>query len=668
MSELTNIHARAVKDLTTPTELPVDTDALDQVKLVAGNFPAEYVGNEAMTVGMIKDLAAQGREEELEAVNLKIANEEIRAKEVEAALIKDKANKASTLEGYGITNAYNQGQIDSKVVDLENKKANKIEVNTAISNLSTTANKYYSTLAAANADIANIALNQSVTIGEAENSGLWYKASADATSLTKSPYDPLTQSQKLAKENTKELISQIVTSGGGLSNLYEFRDSADDLVVVMKSNGNIITPEADLYNIAEKSNTLFIHKDQIRATSKTLERSLAENLYDFQDSEGSDAVSITKEANIQFNGGVTLTRTALNTAEDTRNIYPKESADDAYVALNLQRLLLSNVSNLTPFVGSFKQKFTIKNPNDFLNLKITQTPAISIDTPYIAKDLMPYSSQVVHPYICEFTKTVHGWKYILAITPFHNTHDLMENPCIYGSNDLESFELLQGFEQPIAIAKPLDQYNYNSDPCAVFDHQTGEFVCLYRNSVLTLDNTSVEYSTLHTRRTKDFINWSDVKDIDIDNGDVSPTLVFDTTKNKWLMFSGYGGFCVRESERIEGPWSEPVFIATPFIPWHQEVKFCGNHFVGIFNDLERRADDGEGNISFGISTDGLNWSFSESIFTGSFIGPYKPSISHEFVDENHIRFNIVWTSSDRNTSFSDRWRLYTAKTSTIEVI
>ena len=201
MSELTNIHARAVKDLTTPTELPVDTDALDQVKLVAGNFPAEYVGNEAMTVGMIKDLAAQGREAELEEVLQKITQEETRAKEVEAALIKGKADKATTLSGYGISDAYTQAQIDSKVNNLESKKANKVDVDTALSNLSTTANKYYSTLAAANADIANIALNQSVTIGEEANSGLWYKATAGATSLTKSAYDPLTQ----AKEYTDKL-------------------------------------------------------------------------------------------------------------------------------------------------------------------------------------------------------------------------------------------------------------------------------------------------------------------------------------------------------------------------------------------------------------------------------------------------------------------------------
>ena len=136
MSELINIHARAVKDLTTPTELPADPNALDQVKLVAGNFPAEYAGNEALTVKQIKDLAT---------------------------------------------------------VDLESKKANKTDVEVALSNLSTTANKFYPTLSEANSHLATMSVNAVATIGEEANKGLWYKATADARTLTKSPYDPLTQ-------------------------------------------------------------------------------------------------------------------------------------------------------------------------------------------------------------------------------------------------------------------------------------------------------------------------------------------------------------------------------------------------------------------------------------------------------------------------------------------
>ena len=79
-------------------------------------------------------------------------------------------------------------------------KANKADVDTALSNLSTTANKYYSTLAAAEADIANIALNQSVTIGEEANSGLWEKKTSGATTLTKSPYDPVNLAKQLDEE------------------------------------------------------------------------------------------------------------------------------------------------------------------------------------------------------------------------------------------------------------------------------------------------------------------------------------------------------------------------------------------------------------------------------------------------------------------------------------
>ena len=53
----------------------------------------------------------------------------------------------------------------------------------------------YNTLALANADIASINLNQNVFVSEAMG-GYWYKATAGATSLTKSPYDPLAQAKK----------------------------------------------------------------------------------------------------------------------------------------------------------------------------------------------------------------------------------------------------------------------------------------------------------------------------------------------------------------------------------------------------------------------------------------------------------------------------------------
>lgn len=116
-------------------------------------------------------------------------------------------------------------------------KANKADVDTALSNLSTTANKYYSTLSAANADIANIAVNQPVTIGDAANGGLWYKATAGATSLTKSPYDPLTQAKDYTNTfvNTRNNLADNFLYSGVLTSTDDLNPLTKDGVYVATS-------------------------------------------------------------------------------------------------------------------------------------------------------------------------------------------------------------------------------------------------------------------------------------------------------------------------------------------------------------------------------------------------------------------------------------------------
>lgn len=130
--------------------------------------------------------------------------------------INDKSNPHQvTKEQVGLGSVDNTSDID-KPVSTETQealdlKANLIYVDEALSSLSTQASKFYPTLAEANADIANISVNQLVNIGEASNGGLWYKATAESTSLTKSPYDPLTQ----AKTYTDTELNKIKTTGVG---------------------------------------------------------------------------------------------------------------------------------------------------------------------------------------------------------------------------------------------------------------------------------------------------------------------------------------------------------------------------------------------------------------------------------------------------------------------
>lgn len=105
--------------------------------------------------------------------------------------------------------AYLPVQFDTKLL----AKADIIYVDGALSNLSTLASKFYPTLAEANSDIANIAINQPVQVGESGvNGGLYYKADAGSTSLTKSSYDPLT--------NFTNLLNQY-SSPTNIENLYD---------------------------------------------------------------------------------------------------------------------------------------------------------------------------------------------------------------------------------------------------------------------------------------------------------------------------------------------------------------------------------------------------------------------------------------------------------------
>lgn len=60
--------------------------------------------------------------------------------------------------------------------------------------------KRYTSLAVANADIANIPVNSVVKVTDAVNGGDYEKVSAEATSLTKSPYDPFEKSLKKINE------------------------------------------------------------------------------------------------------------------------------------------------------------------------------------------------------------------------------------------------------------------------------------------------------------------------------------------------------------------------------------------------------------------------------------------------------------------------------------
>lgn len=99
----------------------------------------------------------------------------------------------------------------SKVNSAINPKADKTYVDNALTGFTNGVSKFYPTLALANADIANITIKDKVDIGESENGGTWYKATANATNLSKTPFDSLAQAKAdaTAKANAAEANAKI---------------------------------------------------------------------------------------------------------------------------------------------------------------------------------------------------------------------------------------------------------------------------------------------------------------------------------------------------------------------------------------------------------------------------------------------------------------------------
>lgn len=137
----------------------------------------------------------------------------------------------------------NEVPTKTDINDALSSKAEKAYVDNALTSFANGASKYYPTLAAANADIANImpklvsdTVKDKVEVGEAGVGGVYYKATYNATSLTKSSYDPLSQAKLYTDEATKNIGQQtnnvLDESKDRNFNVYRYTDNDGHLFMI----------------------------------------------------------------------------------------------------------------------------------------------------------------------------------------------------------------------------------------------------------------------------------------------------------------------------------------------------------------------------------------------------------------------------------------------------
>lgn len=298
-------------------------------------------------------------------------------------------------------------------------------------------------------------------------------------------------------------------------------------------------------------------------------------------------------------------------------------------------------------------------------LSITLTPKIPLDTPY------GYDTRVVHPHVIEFWGGFRGYRYWMCINPYDQWRD--ENPVLYGSNDLETFDLLEGFPQPLQEPPP-GPHDYLSDSAFSYNPKTGEMICMWRQTLRPTQGAADEEQivSLHYKTTRDGVNWSDSRQMHPETTMAekrlySPSLLYDPSTDLWHLYTCGRGWSIEHhtGPSPEGPWSTPRILTIPsgISPFHAEVRFVGDKQVMLIYGKDHD------NFHFGISSNFIDWQISQTpIVTGVYPGAYKASFLPSFNAAGQMRMDVLWTTDEKGADPSEQFRLRHGVTNYVDVL
>lgn len=450
------------------------------------------------------------------------------------------------------------------------------------------------------------------------------------------------------------------TNGGSFQ--YEIRNGKDakpqlnsdnDVLWITDKNDNVV---AVIDNSGDYKNPDFpegINKE-LKENKKSFGIQSNQNLYEFRDKQGNLISYINKDSSMYFsemkNSPVqSLYKDVLGReTNDSRLFFKPESIR------YLNQVLFANNGHAPAPYGLLPQEYTV--PNNIINSLTLTAPIghISIDTPYRLDD------EVVHPHVIEFASEFRGFKYWMALNPY--SQGVYENPVIYGSNDKIEWEMLTGFDQPLASPKT---YNYSdaylSDNFWVYNPLNGELICVWRR---TTNVGFGEVYTLEYRSTKDGYTWSEITVMNIPNAGnlYSPSILFDFNTKQFIMWCADDVSLVgiRTCKTMDGLWSASTqvpFYATGV--WHLEVKYIGDKYLMLINKR-----DPDSAFYLAISSDGFNWTQgSQRLYSGEAL--YKASFL-PIILGNTLKLNIIWTTNHTVNPANAR-KLYNSNTNTITI-
>ncbi|MBH9537536.1 hypothetical protein [Novosphingopyxis sp. YJ-S2-01] len=332
---------------------------------------------------------------------------------------------------------------------------------------------------------------------------------------------------------------------------------------------------------------------------------------------------------------------------------PEKTARDEYSAET--RAMVTNIqSECLPYVEP--PALHVPNNYDVPDSVLTQI-ALTDENP-VAQLPFPYATGgAVHPYILPMRQPFLGYRYLLTDSHHAAASEGQETPCLFGTNDLVTFDLIPEAPQPLHHGKPgtgsRAYDSHCSDPFLAYDPTDGGMIwCTRETQVFPSTSTP---DTYHASKTYDGVHWTPKQVIGPPGGSgLSPSMLYDPVAGHWNLFFNLGAVFKRYTgPSWTGPWtlaSETDFLAVHNIDlWHSEVKYMGGRFALCCNRRDQNTDTA--NVFFGFSADGNSWTMSSELVAEPTQDIYKPTFFPEF-DKNgpngaeRVRFTFIWSHWD----------------------
>lgn len=546
--------------------------------------------------------------------------------------------------------------------------------------------KRYTTLAAANADIANIPVKSVVKVTDAADGGDYEKALEGATSLIKSAYDPLV----LAKNYVLLNVLRYLNATTNKKNILNLSDANNNPVFRIDLSGNLFIPNLDK-SVQELFHDLHLGFNEF--SSNVYASNNKKNALCLFDSNKNIIFRLDTDGNLfipNLDKSVQELLKDKNTevinqqVHNKRILYTDEKYNytDNYYA-RLSRLSLIGTPCCPVPLFSAPQKFELSsNWLDSIGISVQQGERIKIAGfhPHYENDI-----GVVHPQVWSFNHDVAGYKYWMSINPYTNGNEAIELPFIYGSNDdeLMNWELIPTFPQPFEVDPITEDGSYRghlSDSGFCYDPKTGDIVFFWRKSLYYHEEVTGKKSRHALLASKfDGQTWSKVYTLyeltEENHGSysenlLSPNITYNPSDDLFYMF--YVSNVDFKMYRRTSPtldfdsWSEREQIITNSLDkfWHLDMKFVGNKLIALIHCDDMMSNKTIDKLIFAASDDFLNFTCSqESIISNANPSIYKATFLPIF-SNNLLQMKILHTTDSKT---SPQYQLFVSDTNSIEI-